>query len=273
MTMPLYASTDQILRDRSEYARKGIARGRSVVVLRYADGVLFVAENPSSTLHKVSEIYDRIGFAAVGRYSEFENLRQAGIRFADIRGYQNDPRDVTGRSLANVYAQTLGSIFTEQLKPLEVEICVAEVGHLPEQDTMYRLTYDGSIYDEPQYFVMGGQAEATTTALKDLFTEGLPLAEAVSVAVRGLSSGSTSTGNGKPDLLDLSKLEVAVLERARPRRAFRRIVGAALEAMLPKADEPEADEPAAETPPKAAPKRATAKPTKDVSLPPNDDKA
>ncbi|NUT92673.1 MAG: proteasome subunit alpha, partial [Saccharothrix sp.] len=161
MTLPLYASPEQILRDRSEYARKGIARGRSVVVLRYADGVLFVAENPSSTLHKVSEIYDRIGFAAVGRYSEFENLRQAGIRFADIRGYQNDPRDVTGRSLANVYAQTLGSVFSEQIKPLEVEICVAEVGTDPDEDTLYRLTYDGSIVEEPQYVVMGGQAEAT----------------------------------------------------------------------------------------------------------------
>ncbi|WNV88655.1 proteasome subunit alpha [Umezawaea sp. Da 62-37] len=271
MTMPLYASPEQILRDRSEYARKGIARGRSVVVLRYADGILFVAENPSSTLHKVSEIYDRIGFAAVGRYSEFENLRQAGIRFADIRGYQNDPRDVTGRSLANVYAQTLGSIFTEQIKPLEVEICVAEVGHLPEQDTMYRLTYDGSIVDEPQYVVMGGQAEATTTALKDLFTDGLALADAVSVAVRGLSAGSTSTGNGKPDLLDRGKLEVAVLERDRPRRAFRRIVGAALDAMLPATEEPEAEDPKSEAP--TSTKGGPAKPAKDVNLPPNDDKA
>ncbi|QFZ21769.1 proteasome subunit alpha [Saccharothrix syringae] len=262
MTMPLYASPEQILRDRSEYARKGIARGRSVVVLRYADGVLFVAENPSSTLHKVSEIYDRIGFAAVGRYSEFENLRQAGIRFADIRGYQNDPRDVTGRSLANVYAQTLGSIFTEQIKPLEVEICVAEVGTTPEQDTLYRLTYDGSIVEEPQYVVMGGQAEATGTALKDAYVEGQDLAGAVRGAVRALSAGSTSTGNGK-ELLDNAKLEVAVLERDRPRRAFRRITGAALAALLPgEAAEPEA--PADET---------KDKPITDVNLPPNDDKA
>ncbi|MEU5692187.1 proteasome subunit alpha [Actinosynnema sp. NPDC020468] len=259
MTMPLYASPEQVLRDRSEYARKGIARGRSVVVLRYADGVLFVAENPSSTLHKVSEIYDKIGFAAVGRYSEFENLRQAGIRFADIRGYQNDPRDVTGRSLANVYAQTLGSIFTEQIKPLEVEICVAEVGHTPEQDTLYRLTYDGSIVEEPQHAVMGGQAEATATALKDAYAEGLDLAAAVKVAVKALSAGSTSTGNGKPELLDSAKLEVAVLERDRPRRAFRRILGAALVPLLP------GDEPAPAGEPEAA------KPVTDVNLPPNDD--
>jgi proteasome alpha subunit len=267
VTMPLYASPEQILRDRSEYARKGIARGRSVVVLRYADGILFVAENPSSTLHKVSEIYDRIGFAAVGRYSEFENLRQAGIRFADIRGYQNDPRDVTGRSLANVYAQTLGSIFAEQIKPLEVEICVAEVGSAPEQDALYRLTYDGSIVEEPQYVVMGGQAEATGTALKDAYTESQPLAEAVRTAVKALSAGSTTTGNGKPDLLDRGKLEVAVLERSRPRRAFRRIAGAALAALLP-GDEPasgEAGAPAAEG--------DDMKPASDANLPPNDDKA
>ncbi|WP_309110697.1 proteasome subunit alpha [Saccharothrix sp.] len=260
MTLPLYASPEQILRDRSEYARKGIARGRSVVVLRYADGVLFVAENPSSTLHKVSEIYDRIGFAAVGRYSEFENLRQAGIRFADIRGYQNDPRDVTGRSLANVYAQTLGSVFSEQIKPLEVEICVAEVGTDPDEDTLYRLTYDGSIVEEPQYVVMGGQAEATANALKDAYAENLPLAEAVQVAVKALSTGSTSTGNGKPELLDQPKLEVAVLERNRPRRAFRRIKGAALTPLLP------SDAPAA--PAKGGGKK---KPVTEVQLPPNGD--
>ncbi|XVS67245.1 proteasome subunit alpha [Actinosynnema sp. CA-299493] len=267
MTMPLYASPEQILRDRAEYARKGIARGRSVVVLRYADGVLFVAENPSATLHKVSEIYDRIAFAAVGRYSEFENLRQAGIRFADIRGYQNDPRDVTCRSLANVYAQTLGSIFAEQIKPLEVEICVAEVGVEPEQDTLYRLTYDGSIVEEPQYVVMGGQAEATGTALKDAYTEAQSLADAVRTAVKALSAGSTTTGNGKPDLLDRGKLEVAVLERARPRRAFRRITGAALAALLP-GDDP-APEAAAEEPPAKGGKKSVT----DVNLPPNDDKA
>ncbi|ATE53824.1 proteasome subunit alpha [Actinosynnema pretiosum] len=261
MTMPLYASPEQILRDRSEYARKGISRGRSVVVLRYADGVLFVAENPSSTLHKVSEIYDRIGFAAVGRYSEFENLRQAGIRFADVRGYQNDPRDVTGRSLANVYAQTLGSIFTEQIKPLEVEICVAEVGHTPEHDTLYRLTYDGSIVEEPQHAVMGGQAETTATALKEAYEEGLSLAAALRVAVKALSAGSASTGNGKPDLLEAANLEAAVLERDRPRRAFRRLKGAALAALLQDApsDDAGAD--------------AEKKPANDGNLPPNDDKS
>ena len=128
MTMPYYASAEQVMRDRSEYARKGISRGRSVAVLTYADGVLLIAENPSSTLHKIGEIYDRIGFAAVGRYSEFESLRVAGVRLADVRGYSYNRRDVTGRVVANAYAQTLGAIFTEQMKPYEVELCVAEVG-------------------------------------------------------------------------------------------------------------------------------------------------
>src|SRR5215475_11729541 len=145
MSMPFYASAEQIMRDRSEYARKGIARGRSVVVLTYADGVLFVAENQSTALHKVSEIYDRIGFAAVGRYNEFENLRALGIRLADLRGYSYARRDVTGRALANAYAQTLGAIFTEQTKPFEVEICVAEVGRTADEDELYRITYDGSV--------------------------------------------------------------------------------------------------------------------------------
>jgi proteasome alpha subunit len=228
VTMPFYTSPEQLMRERSELARKGIARGRSVVVLKYAGGVLFVAENPSTTLHKVSEIYDRIGFAAVGRYSEFENLRMGGIRMADVRGYAYDRRDVTGRALANTFAQTLGAIFTEQVKPFEVEICVAEVGSTAETDQLYRLTYDGSIVDEPQYVVMGGQAETITSMLKDSFSEGLELGAAIELAVGVLSSG----GEGSREL-GVGQLEVAVLERSRPNRTFRRISGAALQALLP----------------------------------------
>lgn len=228
MTMPFYTSPEQLMRERSELARKGIARGRSVVVLKYAGGVLFVAENPSTTLHKISEIYDRIGFAAVGRYSEFENLRMAGIRMADVRGYSYDRRDVTGRALANTYAQTLGAIFTEQVKPFEVEICVAEVGSTPDADQLYRLTYDGSIVDEPQYVAMGGQAETVTSALKESFTDGMELEPAIREAVRALVAG----GEGSREL-GVSQLEVAVLERSRPHRTFRRITGAALRELLP----------------------------------------
>lgn len=234
--MPYYASAEQIMRDRSELARKGIARGRSVIALTYADGVLFVAENPSSSLHKVSELYDRLGFAAVGKYNEFENLRRSGIMHADMRGYSYDRRDVTGRSLANAYAQTLGTIFTEQPKPYEVELCVAEVGRSdqPHHAQLYRITYDGSIVDEQQFVVMGGATEPILTALRESYRPGLELAAAVAVAIHALQDGTT-TGNGEPERrsLGVSSLEVAVLDQSRPRRAFRRITGAALEALLP----------------------------------------
>ncbi|MGW4486219.1 proteasome subunit alpha [Amycolatopsis sp. NPDC004368] len=235
MTMPLYASPEQLMRERSELARKGIARGRSVVVLKYSGGVLFVAENPSATLHKVSEIYDRIGFAAVGRYSEFENLRVAGIRHADLKGYQYDRRDVSARALANAYAATLGSIFTEQLKPFEVEVCVAEVGASQTEDQLYRLTYDGSIFDESPFVVMGGQTEPISAKLKDTVDPEHDLATALATAIEGLrATVSTSNGNnGAAAEPDPIKLEVAVLDRARPRRAFRRLTGAALDALLP----------------------------------------
>jgi proteasome alpha subunit len=242
MTMPYYASPEQLMRDRSEYARKGISRGRSVAVVTYADGVLFIAENPSSTLHKVSELYDRVGFAAVGRYSEFESLRVAGIRLADVRGYSYNRRDVTGRVIANAYAQTLGEVFTQQMKPFEVELCVAEVGDTPESDQLYRLTFDGSIVDEPDFVVMGGQADAVTANLRQHFTHGLGLAEALRVGVQALSavSPSTSANGGDREQLPAEQLEVAVLDRRRPKRAFRRVVGAALAALL--ADQPAPDE-------------------------------
>ncbi len=236
MTMPFYSSVDQLLRDRSELARKGIARGRSVVVLTYTGGVLFVAENRSTTLHKVSEIYDRIGFAAVGRYNEFETLRNAGIRTADVRGYTYDRRDVTGRMLANFYAQVLGTMFVEQQKPYEVELCLAGVGETAEGDELYRITYDGSITDEPQFGVMGGTTDPSSAKLKDTFRTGLDLTAAVGIAVEGLQAGPAPGGNGSPRVLGVSALEVAVLDRARPRRTFRRITGATLRALLPEAN-------------------------------------
>ncbi|MFD2093773.1 proteasome subunit alpha [Blastococcus deserti] len=243
MTMPYYASPEQLMRDRSEYARKGISRGRSVAVLTYADGVLFIAENPSSTLHKVGELYDRIAFAAVGRYSEFESLRVAGVRLADVRGYSYNRRDVTGRIIANAYAQTLGEIFTQQTKPFEVELCVAEVGDRPDDDQLYRLTFDGSIVDEPDFVVMGGQADAVTGNLREHFHSGMGLSDALEVGVRALSAVSPVTAgaaNGGPTRLTAAQLEVAVLDRRRPKRAFRRITGAALRRLL--GDEPAAPE-------------------------------
>jgi proteasome alpha subunit len=233
MTMPYYASAEQVMRDRSEYARKGISRGRSVAVVTYTDGVLFIAENPSSTLHKVGELYDRVGFAAVGRYSEFESLRVAGVRLADVRGYSYNRRDVTGRVIANAYAQTLGAVFTEQMKPYEVELCVAEVGETPEADQLYRLTFDGSIVDEPDFVVMGGQADAVSGHLREHFLPGMGLADALKVGVRALSAVSPATAaNGGLDRLPAEQLEVAVLDRRRTKRAFRRISGAALRTLL-----------------------------------------
>ncbi|WP_416905046.1 proteasome subunit alpha [Micromonospora echinospora] len=251
MAMQFYASPEQIMRDRSELARKGIARGRSAVVLSYAGGVLFVAENLSSALHKVSEIYDRIGFAAVGKYNEFENLRRAGVRMADFNGLSYDRRDVTGRALATAFAQTLGAIFTEQSKPFEVEICVAEVGATAEQDELYRLTYDGSVNDEPGRMAMGGQAEAISGVLKSEHRPDMSLAEAVKVAVKAL--GSVGGEGGAARTIAANQLEVAVLDRGRVGRTFRRITGAALTALLDGGEEP-AGSARAETPkPPAAP--------------------
>src|SRR5689334_16387214 len=180
MSMPFYVSPEQMMKDRADFARKGIGRGRSVVAVQYADGILFVSENPSQALHKVSEIYDRIAFAAVGRYNEFENLRIAGVRLADMRGYSYDRRDVTGRGLANAYAQTLGSIFSSGgEKPYEVEIFVGEVGDTAAQDQVFRLTYDGQVADVQGFGAMGGSAEAVTTHIQEHYREDLPLGEAI----------------------------------------------------------------------------------------------
>ena len=228
------------MRERSELARKGIARGRSVVALAYAGGVLFVAENPSRSLQKISELYDRVGFAAVGRFNEFDNLRRGGIQFADTRGYAYDRRDVTGRQLANVYAQTLGTIFTEQAKPYEVELCVAEVAHYGETKPpeLYRITYDGSIADEPHFVVMGGTTEPIATALKESYTENADLPDALRIAVQALRAGSAdSSGNGHPSI-GVASLEAAILDTNRPRRAFRRITRPTLETLL---QEPESN--------------------------------
>ncbi|GAA4710486.1 proteasome subunit alpha [Phytohabitans rumicis] len=257
MAMQFYASPEQIMRDRSEHARKGIARGRSAVVLTYEGGVLFVAENLTS-LRKVSEIYDRIGFAAVGRYNEFENLRRAGVRMADLNGYSYDRRDVTGRAIANAYAHALGAIFTEQVKAYEVEICVAEVGAAPGADELYRITYDGSVQDEPGVMAMGGQSESIAGSLKEAHRSGMSLGEALRLAVKAL--GSVGGEGGAARTLGAGQLEVALLDRARAGRTFRRVTGAALTALLEpeKAPEPPAEEPATPDTPAAAeePKKA-----------------
>src|SRR3984885_5326415 len=229
--MPFYVSPAQQMRDKAEYARQGIARGRSCVTLQYAGGILMMAPNPSSALHKISEIYDRIAFAAVGRYNEYENLRKAGVTVADITGYQFDRHDVTARGIANYYAQTLGTIFTERNKPFEVEIVVAEVGEHPDGDQIYRITFDGSVTDEPGFVAFGGEADRVSAALKERYSEGLSLAGAFGAALAALSA----SGNGERNEIVGTQLEVAILDRTRDHRTFRRIRAARLEELIAEA--------------------------------------
>jgi len=242
VSMPFgYVSPAQAMRDKAEYARQGIARGRSCVTLEYDGGILMMAPNPSSALHKISEIYDRIAFAAVGRYNEYETLRKAGITYADLTGYQFDRHDVTARGIANYYAQNLGTIFTESIKPFEVEIVVAEVGEQPEGDQIYRITFDGSVTDEPGFVAFGGQADQVSAALKERYSPGMSLAGAFAAALGALSA----SGNGERTEMPASQLEVAILDRARDHRTFRRIRAARLEELI---RESRADSKTPETP-------------------------
>jgi proteasome alpha subunit len=203
------------MKDRADYARKGIARGRSLAAVVYADGILICAENPSSTLRKISEIYDRIAFAGVGKYNEFDQLRIAGVRAADLKGYAYSREDVDARSLANQYAQILGQIFTHEMKPMEVEILVAEVGEEPGADQLFHILYDGTVVDERDMTVLGGEAEAIAARLEETWRPGLELGEALRVAVAALA--------GPDRRLSADDLEAAVLARSNGRRAFRRI--------------------------------------------------
>ncbi len=217
MAVPFYVSPDQIMQDKAEYARKGIAKGRSIVVLEFADGLLLTAENPSSSLSKISEIYDRIAFAGVGKYSEFENLRKAGIRYADIKGYSYSRQDVTTKSLANFYSEGIGNIFTSNPKPLEAEIIVVEVGVEPHTNEVYHISFDGSITDHRDYAVIGGQAERIRTYLQENYTTALSLQEALALSRKALL-----TGYEKPPAEE-SALEVGVLDRQRLKRSFYRL--------------------------------------------------
>ena len=224
MTMPFYVAPEQVMKDRADYARKGIARGRSLVAVCYDDGILICAENSSRTLHKVSEIYDRIAFAGVGKYNEFDSLRTAGVRLADIRGYTYSREDVDARSLANAYAQTVGQVFTHEMKPLEVEILVAEVGVEPGGDQLFHILYDGAVVDEERMSVLGGDADAIAERLHAGVSETMDLAAALRAAVGALA--------GPDRTLAANELEVAVLARSNGRRAFRRIERDELEALL-----------------------------------------
>ncbi len=225
MTMPFYVPPEQMMKDRADYARKGIARGRSLVALSVADGIVLVAANPSRTLYKTSEIYDRIAFAGVGKYNEFEMLRIAGVRQADLKGYAFAREDVNARALANAYAQTLGQVFTHELKPYEVEILVAQVGASIDDDEMFQILYDGVVNDKEGFTVLGGQAETVGDALAERYQPDLDLGAAVRLGAAVLAGS-----DGEP--LPADQLEVAVLDRNRPRRAFHRVKGAELDALL-----------------------------------------
>jgi proteasome alpha subunit len=238
MSMPFYVAPEQVMKDRADYARKGIARGRALVALTYDGGILICAENPSHTLRKISEIYDRIAFAGVGKYNEFDQLRIAGVRHADLKGYSFSREDVDARSLANQYAQILGQIFTHEMKPMEVEILVAEIGADEEANQMFHILYDGTVMDEEGFTVLGGEAEAISDRLEATFEPRAPLATAITAAAAALGGSDRSLAAGD--------LEVAVLERNDRRRAFRRIERDDLDAMLPPpAPSPEASPDAA----------------------------
>src|SRR4051794_8827300 len=216
MSMPsFYVNPEQLVREKAEYARRNIARGRPLIAVSYADGILLCAENTSATLHKISEIYDRIAFAGIGLYSEFDMLRRAGVQHADVKGYQFSREDVDARALATLYAQYLYQVFTHEVKPYEIEILVAEVGATAADDRMYRLQYDGIIIDEHDYAVLGGEAEAITERMKETYEAAIPLDQALRHATKALS--------GPDRTIEPTDLEVAVLERNEPRRGFRRI--------------------------------------------------
>jgi proteasome alpha subunit len=225
--MPFYVAPEQVMKDRADYARKGIARGRALIALRFDEGILICAENTSKTLHKVSEIYDRIAFAGAGRYSEYDQLRIAGIRHADLKGYSYSREDVDARSLANAYAQILNNVFTHEIKPLEVEILVAELGATAPDDQLFHILYDGTVMDEDHYSVLGGDSDAITERTEAAWRDGMSLSDALSAAVGALA--------GPDRQLTADELEVAVLSRGNGRRAFRRIEGAALAALVPAA--------------------------------------
>ncbi|HWD07923.1 MAG TPA: proteasome subunit alpha [Actinomycetota bacterium] len=239
MGLPFYVSPEQFMKDKSDYARKGISRGKSVIALDYAGGILFVAENPSSTLHKISEIYDRIAFAGVGKFNEFETLRMHGVRQADVRGYSYSRADVSARALANSYSQVLGQIFTAELKPFEVEILVAQVGTEGRPNELFHILYDGSVADEENFVAMGGQAEALLDYLRQNFQPAADLEGALSLGVRALVGIEQRQ-------IPPSNLEVAALDRARERRKFRRLGDAEVARLLgdpavPAATAPDAD--------------------------------
>jgi len=224
MSMPFYVPPEQFMKDRADYARKGIARGRTLVALQYKEGLAIISENPSTTLHKISEIYDRIAFAGVGKYNEFDQLRVAGVRAADLKGYQFSRQDVDARSLTNQYAQILSQMFSESPKPMEVELLVAEIGVDKTSDRLFHVLFDGTVLDEHNFCVLGGDSESVAKTLSASFKNDMNLKDVLKLSVAALS--------GADRKLTHDELEVAVLERNGRRRCFRRIDDAEIKTNL-----------------------------------------
>lgn len=225
MALPYYVSPEQFMKDKADYARKNIARGYPVLALDYTDGLVFVAENPSMTLRKISEIYDRIAFAGVGRFNEFETLRMNGIRQADIQGYSYSREDVTARSLANAYSQILGQIFTIELKPFEVEILVAQVSEDGGPNEIFHILYDGTPVEEQRFVAMGGKDEELKAQLERTFRQDAALGEVVKIGVTALKEVEAKD-------IPPENLEIAALDRTRERRKFRRVSDVDVASML-----------------------------------------
>lgn len=225
MSMPYYVSPEQMMEDKAEFAKKGISRGRTTVVMRTTDGILFVAHNPGAALKKISEIYDRIGFAGAGRFSEFESLRKAGIRHADVTGFSYSREDVTARSLANGYSEMLGNNFAHEMKPMEVELVVAQVGETPEQDEIYQVSFDGNIFGEGDYAVVGGNDERVRGVMERAFS-------AITAIGPSLVMARDALGEGTNGDLTADDFEVALLERGAKGRCFRRLDTAEVAALL-----------------------------------------
>lgn len=214
MSMPFYVAPEQLVRDKAEFARKGIARGRSIIAMEYDTGLLLMGENPSRSLRKIAEVYDRIAFAGVGRYNEFDTLRKAGVRQADLMGYLYSREDVNAMALATAFAQTLGAIFSHEMKPYEVEILIAEIGLDDDENRLYRVSYDGTLYDERRFAAIGGKAEALTEALEELWSEGMTLEAALEAGRQAFQRAEERESEG---------WEIVVLDSGNGRRRFRRL--------------------------------------------------
>ncbi len=214
MTAQFYVPPEQLIKDRAEFARKGIRRGRPIVVIEYAEGILLIGENPSRSLHKIAEIYDQVAFAAVGRFNEFETLRVAGIRYADVKGFAYARADVTGKGLANAYSQTVGQIFTHEIKPYEVEVIVAELGK--DDNHIFHVRFDGTLRDEHGFAVIGGDEDAIRERMAEAYQPDLELGAAMTEATTAIAESS------EEDISD-DAWEAAVLDTTLGRRKFRRL--------------------------------------------------